>query len=258
MTDLYLERIGFINPTIVKRDNNGKIERLESVGLDIVSLVAFWRKCFDLDGLLFEKITLHCKSKDFNAIGRRPIPQCLSVRELLAEQGVECVIDDEWFKGKEENDYKQKFITTEERYDTLTKTSVEALEKKNEKLKESQAEIEILKLQNKKLAEAFDSLDKKYDSLKLELELAQACHKEKCAEFDKLCFDYAKLQVKNEKFEQNMKNVLEIEKKNAAKEFAEKLKKKVHNYYPSIDSYCTSRHVILVKDIDELLKEYEK
>ena len=47
MADLYLERIGFINPTIVKRDNNGKIERLESVGLDIVSLVAFWRKCFD-------------------------------------------------------------------------------------------------------------------------------------------------------------------------------------------------------------------
>lgn len=101
MTDLYLERIGFINPTIVERDNNGKIERLESVGLDIVSLVAFWRKCFDLDGLLFEKITLHCKSKDFNAIGRRPIPQCLSVRELLAEQGVEFVIDDEWFKNHE-------------------------------------------------------------------------------------------------------------------------------------------------------------
>lgn len=125
-------------------------------------------------------------------------------------------------------------------------------------LEEALKEIEILKLQNKKLAEAFDSLDKKYDSLKLELELAQACHKEKCAEFDKLCFDYAKLQVKNEKFEQNMKNVLEIEKKNAAKEFAEKLKKKVHNYYPSIDSYCTSRHVILVKDIDELLKEYEQ
>lgn len=101
MTDLYLESIGLINPTIVERDNNGKIERLESVGLDIVSLVAFWRKCFDLDGLLFEKITLHCKSKDFNAIGRRPIPQCLSVRELLAEQGVEFVIDDEWFKNHE-------------------------------------------------------------------------------------------------------------------------------------------------------------
>ena len=47
-------------------------------------------------------------------------------------------------------------------------------------------------------------------------------------------------------------------KRQAVKEFAEKLKKKVHNYYPSIDSYCTSKHVILVKDIDELLKEYEQ
>lgn len=45
--------------------------------------------------------------------------------------------------------------------------------------------------------------------------------------------------------------------KQAVKEFVEKLGKKVHNYYPSIDSYCMSRHVILVKDIDELLKEYE-
>ena len=65
-------------------------------------------------------------------------------------------------------------------------------------------------------------------------------------------------EVKNKKVKQNMKNVLEIEKKNAVEEFAEKLKKKVHNYYPSIDSYCTSRHVILVKDIDELLKDYEQ
>lgn len=62
----------------------------------------------------------------------------------------------------------------------------------------------------------------------------------------------------HEAFVNNMKNVLEIEKKNAVREFAEKLEKKVHNYYPSIDSYCTSRHVILVKDIDELLKEFLK
>ena len=145
MIDLYLERIGFVNPTIVKRDNNGKIERLESVGLDMASLVAFWRRCFDLDWLLFEKITLHCKSKDFNAMGQRTLATVRSVKELLAEQGVECVIDDEWFKGKEENDYKQKLIATEERYDTLTKTSVEALEKKNERIKELQAENEKLK-----------------------------------------------------------------------------------------------------------------
>lgn len=145
MTDLYLESIGLINPTVVERDNNGKIERLESRGLDMVSLVAFWRRCFDLYDHLFEKITLHCKSKDFNAMGQRTLATCRSVRELLAEQGVECVIDDEWFKGKEGNDYKRKLIATEERYDTLTKTSVEALEKKNERIKELQAENEKLK-----------------------------------------------------------------------------------------------------------------
>lgn len=134
MTDLYLERIGIARPTIVERDNNGKIERLESIGLDMASLVAFWRRCFDLNGLLFEKITLHCKTKDFYAMGQRTLATRRSVRELLAEQGVECVIDDEWFKDRE---------------------------------------------------------------------------------------------FKNEQFERNMKNVLEIEKKNAVKEFAEKLKEEV-------------------------------
>lgn len=148
MADLYLERIGLARPTIVLRNNDGEIERLESRGLDIASLVVFWRRCFDLNGLLFEKIILHCKLKDFNAMGQRTLATRRSVRELLAEQGVECVIDDEWFK--------------------------------------------------------------------------------------------------------------DCEVKNAVEEFVEKLKKKVHNYYPSIDSYCTSRHVILVKDIDELLKEYEQ
>lgn len=124
-------------------------------------------------------------------------------------------------------------------------------------LEEALKEIEILRLQNKKMGEAFDSLDKKYDSLRLELELAQACHKEKCAEFDKLCFDYAKLQVKNEKFEQNMKNVLEIEKKNAVKEFAEKLKRKAFNK-DMFNDWAGATYVVLVDEIDELLKEYEK
>ena len=120
-------------------------------------------------------------------------------------------------------------------------------------LEEALKEVEILKLQNKKMGEAFDSLDKKYDSLKLELELAQACHKEKCAEFNKLCFDYAKLQVKNEKFEQNMKNVLEIEKKNAVKEFAEKLKRVFHYDYVTPSGYADER--LVFECVDDLLKE---
>lgn len=85
--------------------------------------------------------------------------------------------------------------------------------------------------------------------------------------------EIAELKAENERLTERLKQVLlsidtvkemnamcniAEQRKQAVKEFAEKLKKKVHNYYPSIDSYCTSKHVILVKDIDELLKEYEK
>lgn len=124
---------------------------------------------------------------------------------------------------------------------------------------EALKEIEILKLQNKKMGETFDSLDKKYDSLKFELELAQACHKEKCAEFNKLCFDYAKLQVGNEKFEQNMKNVLEIEKKKAVEEFAEKLQKELpcRDYTFNGNTYSMILTSSMKYVIDKLLKEYE-
>ena len=121
MADLYLESIGLINPTIVKRDNNGKIERLESIGLDMVSLVAFWRRCFDLNRLLFEKIILHCKSKDFNAMSQRTLSTVRNVRELLAEQGVECVIDDEWFKNREvKNEQSMKNTTNFEKIKNMS------------------------------------------------------------------------------------------------------------------------------------------
>lgn len=120
---------------------------------------------------------------------------------------------------------------------------------------EALKEIEILKLQNKKMGETFDSLDKKYDSLKLELELAQACHKEKCAEFNKLCFDYAKLQVENEKFEQNMKNVLEIEKKNAVKKFAEKLKAIISEKGTFVRDYTGDKLVLRCEvDVDNVIE----
>lgn len=126
-------------------------------------------------------------------------------------------------------------------------------------LDEALKEIEILKLQNKKMGETFDSLDKKYDSLRLELELAQACHKEKCAEFNKLCFDYAKLQVKNEKFEQNMKNVLEIEKKNVVKEFAEKLKAIISGKGTLVRDYTGDELVLRREvDVDEVLESIDK
>lgn len=166
MTDLYLRSIGLVNPTVVERDNNGKIERLESRGLDMASLVAFWRRCFDLNEHLFEKITLHCKSKDFNAMGGRALASCRNVRELLAEQGVECVVDDEWF--------------------------------------------------------------------------------------EETSFD------KNERFEQNMKNVLEIEKKNAVREFAEKLKRFYDGAEVSVYNGYEEGIYELNDKIDELLEEFLK
>ena len=43
--------------------------------------------------------------------------------------------------------------------------------------------------------------------------------------------------------------------KQAQTDVLNELKKKTHNYYPSIDSYCISQHVVLVRDIDELIKE---
>ena len=41
-----------------------------------------------------------------------------------------------------------------------------------------------------------------------------------------------------------------------AREIVERLYKQTHNYYPSIDHYCLSKRVILVKDLEELAKEY--
>lgn len=60
-----------------------------------------------------------------------------------------------------------------------------------------------------------------------------------------------KLSETNKRFASNMKSVLEIEKKNAVKEFAEKLKIKAIKL-TTIESY----HIC--EFVDELLKEYEK
>ena len=60
-----------------------------------------------------------------------------------------------------------------------------------------------------------------------------------------------RLRAENERFENNMKSELEIEKKNVVKEFAEKLKESAIRL-SEIETY----HVCNL--IDELLKEYEK
>lgn len=64
---------------------------------------------------------------------------------------------------------------------------------------------------------------------------------------------YRKTLSNTELFTQNMKNVLEIEKKNAVKEFTEKLKEVIHER-DYIQGYA---EIGLIEEIDELLKEYE-
>jgi len=66
-----------------------------------------------------------------------------------------------------------------------------------------------------------------------------------------------KLQVKNEKFERNMKNVLKIEKKNAVKEFAEKLKAIISEKGTLVRDYTGDELVLRcevdVDDVTELI-----
>lgn len=87
MTDILIicEQLGFNRPTIVYH----KGERLETIGLDIETLVKTWRdKWFDLK---WEWIVLALSERDYNAIKQRPLTSTKSVRELLYEQKVICI-----------------------------------------------------------------------------------------------------------------------------------------------------------------------
>ena len=63
------------------------------------------------------------------------------------------------------------------------------------------------------------------------------------------------LKVGNERFENNMRAVLEIEKKQAVKEFVEKVKEKALSHCRTINCYELT---FIETTVDELLKEYEK
>lgn len=53
-----------------------------------------------------------------------------------------------------------------------------------------------------------------------------------------------------------LEKVAEKAAKQTAREILKTLYEKTHNYYPSIDSYCVSKKVILVKDLEDACKEY--
>ena len=67
-----------------------------------------------------------------------------------------------------------------------------------------------------------------------------------------------RLKEENERFGNNMKSVLEIEKKQAVKEFAEKLKEKFSGYEATYYNGYKEGFHDLQDEIDKILKEYEK
>ena len=64
-------------------------------------------------------------------------------------------------------------------------------------------------------------------------------------------------QEKSIQMAQQNQEYREQQVKQAKIDVLNELKKKTHNYYPSIDSYCISQHVVLVRDIDKLIEEVQ-
>lgn len=125
-------------------------------------------------------------------------------------------------------------------------------EERDEKLKacnKKQAEIEILKIQNKNLEIAFDRLNARSERLATDNEALQMWNNASAETIQKLS-------ETNRLFESNMKSVLEIEKKNAIKKFAEKLKEKFGEYEVWHYNGNEEGWHDLKQEIDECVKEF--
>lgn len=105
------------------------------------------------------------------------------------------------------------------------------------KVADTEAEIEILKIQNKNLGIAFDRLEAENERLTERLKQVL------------LSIDTVK--------EMNAMCNIDEQRKQAVKEFAEKLKRKAFNK-DMFNDWAGATYVVLVREIDKLLKEYEK
>lgn len=76
-------------------------------------------------------------------------------------------------------------------------------------------------------------------------------------EIERLKDDYARVQELFAQYQMASDKEIRAQRKQARIDVLNELEKKTHNYYPSIDSYCMSQHVVLVRYIDELIKEIE-
>lgn len=105
------------------------------------------------------------------------------------------------------------------------------------KVADTEAEIEILKIQNKNLGIAFDRLEAENERLTERLKQVL------------LNIDTVK--------EMNAMCNIDEQRKQAVKEFAEKLKRKAFNK-DMFNDWAGATYVVLVREIDKLLKEYEQ
>lgn len=112
----------------------------------------------------------------------------------------------------------------------------EELKACNEKQAELEANIEILKIQNKNLGIAFDRLEAENERLTERLKQVL-------------------LSIDTVKEMNAMCNIYE-QRKQAVKEFAGKLKMKAFNK-DMFNDWVGATYVVLVREIDKLLKEYE-
>ena len=102
----------------------------------------------------------------------------------------------------------------------------------------------------KELSEFYEQQKANFD-----VEICSECEREQAKAIHERDKEIDRLKAENARFVIKMKNAIAIEKENAVKEFAGKLKEKTGT---SFDYYEHFQKVVLSEQIDELLKEYEK
>ena len=120
---------------------------------------------------------------------------------------------------------------------------------------EYKAERELLGSQIKALKQRLNNKYIEVDNLNRDYHNSFERLKAQEREIVQLKDENAKLQEQFAEYQLASDKEILAQVKQAKIDVLSELKKKTHNYYPSIDSYCLSQHVVLVRDIDKLLEE---
>ena len=120
---------------------------------------------------------------------------------------------------------------------------------------EYKAERELLGSQIKALKQRLNNKYIEVDNLNRDYHNSFERLKAQEREIERLKDENAKLQEQFAEYQLASDKEILAQVKQAKIDVLNELKKKTHNYYPSIDSYCLSQHVVLVRDIDKLLEE---